>query len=463
MTRKIRLYAFEQNCVVAESPGLWRHPEDRSCDYTSISYWTDLARTLERGLFDGLFIADVLGLYEVYEGSRDPALREAAQVPENDPSLIVSAMAAVTEHLGFGITASVAFEHPFPFARRMSTLDHLTNGRIGWNVVTSYNASGMRNLGHAGQMNHNNRYALADEYLEVCYKLWEGSWEDGAVLRDRASGAYADPARIHDINHVGEHFQVPGMHLSEPSPQRTPVIYQAGSSPRGKQFASQNAEAVFTAAPTKAVLRDTVADIRRLLVEEGREPDSAVIFNQLTVITDKTSAGARAKYDDLMSYVSVEGAMVLMSQWLGTDFSKMDLDQPLDENADRNISISSAIDAFMGSNSSGKQWTVGDIVRWGGIGGLAPVFVGSAVEVADQMQAWVEETDVDGFNLSRAIAHGTHEDAVNYLVPELQRRGAYQTEYRPGTLREKLFAKGSRLPDSHRGASFRIKNSSAGN
>ncbi|TJY67248.1 LLM class flavin-dependent oxidoreductase [Arthrobacter sp. CAU 1506] len=457
MTREIRLFAFEQNCVMAEAPGLWRHPECRSMDYTSLEYWTSLAKTLERGMFDGLFIADVLGLYEVYESSRNPAIREAAQVPENDPSLLVSAMAGVTEHLGFGITASVAFEHPYPFARRMSTLDHLTNGRSGWNVVTSYNESGLRNLGFASQMTHANRYDLAEEYLEVCYKLWEGSWEDGAVLRDQERGVYADPSRVHDIDHVGKIFTVPGMHLSEPSPQRSPIIFQAGSSSRGKAFASQNAEAIFTAAPTKEVLRATVSDIRRLLVEAGREPDSAVIFNQMTVITDETSEGAKAKYEDYLKYVSLEGSMVLMSQWLGTDFSKYDLSQPLDENANRDISITSAIDAFMASKPEGESWTIGDIVQWGAIGGLGPVVVGSAQEVADQMQEWVEESGVDGFCLSRAIAHKTHEDVVDYVIPELQRRGVYKTKYREGTLREKLFNKGPHLPADHRAANFRVE------
>src|SRR6201999_4256674 len=280
MPRPIRLNAFDMNCVAHQSPGLWRHPDDRAWDYKKLSYWTELAQLLERGRFDGLFIADVLGIYDVYGGSRDATVRNATPVPVNDPAMVVSAMAAVTEPasllsamaavpegLGFGLTASLSFEHPYPFARRMSTLDHLTDGRVGWNVGTSYLKSRAANMGEAAQGNHDSRYAVADESLEVCYKLWEGSWEDDAVIRDRAAGVFTDPSKVHGIGHEGEFFKVPGIHLSEPSPQRSPVIYQAGASSRGRQFAAEHAEAIFTAAPTKEILKEVVGDIRRRMVE----------------------------------------------------------------------------------------------------------------------------------------------------------------------------------------------------
>ncbi len=192
MTKKISFNAFEMNCIAHQSPGLWRHPQDRSVEYKDLEYWTDLAQILERGFFDGIFIADVLGIYDVYHQSAEHALTGAVQVPVNDPLQIVPAMAAVTKHLGFGVTTSISFEHPYPFARRISTLDHLTKGRVGWNIVTSYLESGSKNLGLKTQVNHDNRYDIADEYLEVLYKLWEGSWEEGSVLRDRESGIFAD-------------------------------------------------------------------------------------------------------------------------------------------------------------------------------------------------------------------------------------------------------------------------------
>ncbi|MEX5613835.1 LLM class flavin-dependent oxidoreductase, partial [Pseudomonas syringae] len=175
MPRQIRLNAFDMNCVGHQSPGLWAHPRDRSWQYKDLEYWTDLAKILERGKFDGLFIADVLGIYDVYRGNGEAAIRQATQVPVNDPLQLIPPMALVTEHLGFGLTASLSFEHPYPFARRLSTLDHLTKGRAGWNIVTSYLESGAKNLGQKTLTEHDARYDYAEEYLEVCYKLWEGS------------------------------------------------------------------------------------------------------------------------------------------------------------------------------------------------------------------------------------------------------------------------------------------------
>ena len=374
MTRPIRLNAFDMNCVAHQSPGLWRHPEDQSWRYKDLRYWTDLAQLLERGRFDGLFIADVLGVYDVYGGTADAAIRQGAQIPVNDPSLLVSAMAHVTEHLGFGMTASTSFEHPYPFARRMSTLDHLTEGRIGWNIVTSYLASGARNLGQSDQLAHNDRYDVADEYLEVCYKLWEGSWEDDAVLRDAERGIFSDPAKVHPIEHDGRFYQVPGHHLSEPSPQRTPTIYQAGASSRGKRFAAENAEAIFVAAPTKALLTKVVADLRAQLAEAGRDPYSARIFNLQTVIVDETEAKAQAKHDDLRRFASDEGSLTFMSGWMGIDLSQYDLDDPI-EQVESNA-IQAAVEAFSSADPDGGAWTVRDVARWGGIGGMGPLTVG---------------------------------------------------------------------------------------
>lgn len=456
MTKQIRFNAFDMNCVAHQSSGMWRHPQDQSHRYKELGYWTDLAQLLEKGHFDGLFIADVLGTYDVYGNSNEAAIRHGAQVPVNDPMLLVSAMAAVTENLGFGVTAGTAYEHPYPFARRMTTLDHLTNGRVGWNVVTGYLPSAARNMGHDDQLEHDQRYDVADEYLEVTYKLWEGSWEDDAVIRDRESGVFTDPAKVHEIGHYGTHYTVPGIHISEPSPQRTPVIYQAGASPRGIAFAAGNAEAIFVAAPTKTVLAGTVKRIRDALEEAGRDRYSAKIYTLLTIITDETSEKAQAKYEDYLQYASDEGALVFMSGWMGIDLSQFDLDEPIG-NVKSNA-IQSTVANFQQANDDGREWKVRDIARLGNIGGLGPRVVGSPEEVADFLQDWVEETDVDGFNLAYAITPGTFEDIVEFIVPELQRRGVYQAEYTPGTLRHKLHGRGDRLPDEHRGASFATRN-----
>lgn len=199
--KPIVLNAFNMNCVGHIQHGLWAHPRDRSIDYHRIPYWTDLARTLERGLFDSLFIADILGVYDVYQGNVDLTLRESVQLPVNDPMLLVSAMAAQTRHLGFGITVNPISEHPYLLARRFSTVDHLTEGRFGWNIVTGYLDSAARAIGLREQLGHDARYEQADEYLELLYKLLEGSWEDGAVRRDKAARIYADPAKVHKVRH----------------------------------------------------------------------------------------------------------------------------------------------------------------------------------------------------------------------------------------------------------------------
>ena len=268
--KHIIVNAFNMNCVGHINHGQWTHPRDRSQDYTRLDYWTGLARTLERGLFDGLFLADILGSYDIYGDGVDVTLRESVQLPVNDPILLVSAMAAVTRHLGFGVTVNVNQEAPYTFARRLSTLDHLTEGRIGWNIVTGYLDSAARAVGRDGLTGHDLRYDQADEYLEVLYKLLERSWDDNAVIRDRGARIYADPAKVRKVIHHGRFYDVEGYHLSEPSPQRTPVLFQAGASGRGQRFAARHAECVFISAPGKDLARQASRSIRQAVVAAGR-------------------------------------------------------------------------------------------------------------------------------------------------------------------------------------------------
>ncbi|ENG3780852.1 TPA: LLM class flavin-dependent oxidoreductase, partial [Acinetobacter baumannii] len=388
----------------------------------------------------------------VYHQSAEHALTGAVQVPVNDPLQIVPAMAAVTKHLGFGVTTSISFEHPYPFARRISTLDHLTKGRVGWNIVTSYLESGSKNLGLKTQVNHDNRYDIADEYLEVLYKLWEGSWEEGSVLRDRESGIFADHKKVHPIQHEGKYFTVPGIHICEPSPQRTPVLYQAGASSRGQKFASQNAECVFIAAPSKIATKKVVQGIRQKLVQEGRDPYSVKIYALLSIVTDETDAKAQAKFKEYQSYGSYDGALTLLSGWSGVDFSQY---QPTDKvEYIQTNAIQSLLDSYVNADPE-RVWTIEEIANWNSLGGNGPVLVGSAETVSDALQQWVEDTDVDGFNLAYILAHQTFADVVEFIVPELQKRGVYQTSYAQGTLREKLFGAGPYLPENHRGAKYR--------
>lgn len=450
MPREIRFNAFDMNCVGHQSPGLWAHPRDRSWKYKDLDYWQDLARTLERGIFDGIFIADVVGYYDVYKGSNYHAIHQAAQIPVNDPLQLAAPIALATEHLGIGITASTSFEHPYTFARRLATADHHTKGRVGWNIVTSYLESGARNVGQGGLRRHDNRYEVAAEYVEVLYKLLEGSWEEGAVLRDRDRRIFTDPAKVHEIGHKGKYFDVPGYQLSEPSPQRTPVLYQAGASGPGKAFAAAHAECIFVAAPTRSVLKSYVADIRARIAQSGRDPKKVFIYTLITIITDETEEKAQKKFEDYKRYVSYDGSLTFMSGWSGIDFGQYaptDVVERIETNA-----IHSFVEHIAGGD---KSWTIDELAQFGGIGGMGPVFVGSPERIADILQEWVEDTDVDGFNIAYAVTPDSFEDVVGHIVPELQKRGAYPKAYKPGTLREKLFGDGAYLPANHPADAYR--------
>ncbi|MBP2080066.1 LLM class flavin-dependent oxidoreductase [Oceanobacillus polygoni] len=449
MTRKrIFLNAFDMNTPGHQSPGLWAHPEDQSHRYKDSEYWIDLAKTLEKGRFDAVFIADVLGTYDVYGESRDAAVRNGTQSPVNDPFLIVPYMAAVTKHLGFGITASVTHEHPYTFARKISTLDHLTNGRIGWNIVTSYLKSAAVNMGLEDQINHDERYNIADEYLEVCYKLWEESWEDNAVKLDKENRIYTDPSKVHDINHQGKYYQVPGAHLCEPSPQRTPVLYQAGASKKGRAFAANNAELVFIGAPTIATAKATVDKLQADIERAGRSREEVKILTMFVPIVGKTEAEAKEKYKDYQQYISAEGALALFGGWTGVDLSQYAKDQEI--SYIENDSIRSALENFTKIHPD-RPSTVEDVIQTIGIGGMGATAIGSPEQVADEMERWVNEAGIDGFNIAYAITPGSFKDFVELVVPVLQERGLVQTEYEGSTLRDNLFGKGDKLLDTHPG------------
>jgi len=448
MSRQILVNAFDMNCPTHLVAGTWRDPESDVAGYKDLEYWTELAQICERGLFDGIFIADVLGVYDVFGGSPDAALRAGAQVPVNDPSLVVPAMAAVTKHLGFGVTCSTSFEHPYTFARRMSTLDHLTKGRVGWNIVTSYLESGARNVGLDGQVRHDNRYDIADEYMEVLYKLWEGSWEDDAVVADAARNIYVDPEKVHSIEHAGEHFKVPGIHLSEPSPQRTPLLYQAGASSRGIEFAADHAEAVFMGASDAAEMKKRVAKLRARLAEVGRDPYDIKVFGGYSVVVAPTDAEAEEKHQHYLDLKDPEGTLTLWSGWMGFDLSPYGLDEPL------KYVPNEAMQSINDQLGDGK-WTVRDLIYDSGMGASGQTAVGGPETVADQIEEWIDSTDSDGLNLNHIVTPGSYRDFAELVVPELQRRGRYRTSYDEGTLREKLFGRGSRLPETHRADQYR--------
>jgi len=450
--RELRFNAFNMTAPGHNWAGLWSHPRDTSIDYNSLDYWIEFAKTAERGLFDGIFLADVFGVYDVFGDSPDTAIRHGVQIPNADPTLFVSAMALVTKHLGFGITANLTLDHPYHFARRFSTLDHLTQGRIGWNIVTGYLESGARGMGFEASRAHDDRYDVAEDFLAATYKLWEGSWAQDAVRRDRANGVFTDPNKVRAIHHDGPHYRVNGIHLSEPSPQRTPLLYQAGASKRGRFFAAKHAEAIFLNGQTKPMLAETVRAIRATTKEFGRAPYDIQLFAGLNVIVAPTRGEAKDLHEEYSRYVDQRGQLALLSGWTGIDFAQFEPDQAL-QYVESNA-IQSMVENL--TQRSDTPMRISDLASLSPAGARAPFVVGSPQDVADELVDWARATDIDGFNLVRLVAPESLAAFVDLVIPELQSRGLYKTVYREGTLREKLFLGGGRLlPTTHPAAQFR--------
>lgn len=361
-------------------------------------------------------------------------------------------MALATRHIGFGVTANINCDHPFVFARRFSTLDHLTDGRLGWNIVTGYLDSGVRGMGQLTVREHDQRYEVAEDYLAALYKLWEGSWEDGAVARDRKAGLFTYPDKVHVVDHDGPYFKVHARALAEPSRQRTPVLYQAGTSAQGRIFAGRHAEAVFLNGQTTEIAAQAVRDVRAAARAAGRDPYDIITLLGATVIVAPTSAEARELKVEYQQYLHTAGQLALVSGWTGVDLSTLSLDDALP--FVRSNAIRSTLENL--TVRAKAPTAIRDLLDFTPVGARAPVFVGSPIEVADQIEAWVDATDVDGFNLVRTVMPESLASIVDLLIPELQLRGRFKTGYCEGSLREQLFAGGSaRLPDSHPAASYR--------
>ena len=441
------LNAFSMNCVSHIQQGMWTREDTRQVEFGSLDPWIELAKVAEKGCFDTIFLADVIGLYDNYKGNADTSFREAMQVPVNDPMLLIPAMAAVTEHLGFAFTSSILQAHPFTFARQLSTLDHLTDGRVAWNIVTSYLPNAGSNLGFDGLPGHEERYARADEYLEIIYKLLEGSWADDAVVNDRQRRMYVNPDRVRPINHRGPHYDVAGPHLSAPSLQRTPVLFQAGMSETGREFAAQHAECVFVVGSSRSGPA-IAADLHQRALSYGRSDSDLMLIGGVAPIVGGTEAEALAKRDEYKSDLSIEAGLAHISGNIGADLGDIDPAEPL-ENF-RTEGVQGFVKNLLDSAPPGTR-TMGDLVR----SNLAGAWlVGSAEQVADELQRRFE-SGLDGFNLTYTVTPGTFVDFVEGVVPILQERGLVQSEYSTGSLRRKLFGS-DKLPASHPAAKFRF-------
>jgi len=258
--KKAHLLGFVQHGVNSHATGMWRHPKDKiNWDWSRPAYWQHMARTMERGMFDAMFIADELAPYNNYEGSSDATVKYAVQCPVHEPSTIVPIVTTATTHLGVGVTLSTAFEHPYSMVRRLSSFDHLSGGRIAWNIVSSYSKSEWDAYG-VEMTKRSGRYERMEEYMELCYKLWD-SWEPDAIVADRTTGVFADPTKVREVNHVGEYFRCKARSFVFRSPQGYPVLWQAGSSDRGRDFAAKHAEAIFAVHPNVERMREYTDDL----------------------------------------------------------------------------------------------------------------------------------------------------------------------------------------------------------
>jgi len=457
--KQLILNAFAMQAPGHLNPGLWKYPADTSTKYANIKHWISLAQKLEKARFHAIFFADVLGGYDVYNGpaNLDATIPAAAQFPINDPLYSIPAMAAATESIGFGVTASTTYENPYMLARKFSTVDHLSEGRVAWNIVTSYLDSAARNFGLNTQVEHDERYRIANEYMEVTYKLWEGSWRDNAVSA-APKGSYADPKAVRQINHKGKHFDIPGPHVCEPSKQRTPFLFQAGTSSAGRKFAATHAEAIFLNGHTAELVRPSVDSIRTQANEFGRDPNSIKIVAGLLVIVAETDEKAHERFRELASYGDREGALALFGGWSGYDLGKYGDDEDFRFLDTAPPAVRSMVNHWAKSSPEGTKWNKKTIAEHLIIGGNGAKVIGSPKTVADELQRWAEVADVDGFNLSYAAVPETFDDIIEHLLPELRRRGIFWDDYAVpgGTLRENYLglAGHCRLSETHPGAKF---------
>ncbi|KJL32484.1 NtaA/DmoA family FMN-dependent monooxygenase [Microbacterium oxydans] len=438
--RRPLLYGlYEQACVGNGSGAvsLWTHPADERLGATSLKYWLDLGRRAEDAGFDLFFFGDVLGLYDTYRGGAATALEWGVELPAHDPLMHIPALAAVTERIAFGATVSTTYEHPFAHARRFSTLDHLTAGRIAWNIVTSYLPGAAANFG-LDVMAHDSRYDRADEFLDVVYDLWERSWDPGAFVGSKERRLFADPSKVHRIDHEGAHFAVAGPHLSIPSPQRTPYLIQAGWSPRGREFAARHAELIFVGDSDPQAIRAGLAGIRARAAELGRDPEQIRAVVGMNPVIARTRIEVQEKLDGYQAHYNADAQLAAYAGWSGIDFSTYADDEPI---AKQNTTHTQTKE----TRTDAPPLTAGDVrARFASVTAFADDrYIGTPDEVAANIEEFVDESGVDGFLLHQFLSPGTLDDFSELLAPKLRERGLFGGFPNSGTLRSRLRTDGS--------------------
>ena len=432
--QKIHFAQFLTHGPSYHSLGMWRHPktEFTTDNWARPELYQHIAKTCERGLFDMVFFADLNYISDTYTGSLAPALRYAAQAPEHDPIPLIGWMAAVTEHIGLGATFSTSNQHPFYAARMWATLDHLTGGRAAWNVVTSINRNQQANYG-TERADADTRYDQAHEYMEVCRKLWD-SWEEDAVVMDQEGAVFANPDKVHRIEHEGQFFKSRGPLNVVRSPQNGPAILQAGTSPKGMDFAAKYADGIFAIQPHPESAATYFADVKGRMETMGRDPNHCRILFGAQPIIGETEAEAREKQEEHNELVPLDAGMTILSAHLDYDLSQIPLDADMTTREEPELHRMRT--RFM--RPDGTPMTLREVAHRHGQGVGLPQFVGTVKSVADQMEAFIDTVGGDGFMLTPIFSPGAIDEFVDLLVPEFQRRSLYRTEYKGRTQREIL-------------------------
>lgn len=426
--------------------GLWRETGDRSATgYRSLRYWTDMARKLEAACLDAVFFADMHGVHDIYGGDAAASVRHAVECPAIDPVPLIPALSAVTERLGFVVTLSTSYFQPYHCARLFSTLDHLTEGRIGWNIVTS-DLRMSEKIGMGEYVPHDERYDRADEYMTVVRSLWERSWADRALRRDVAEDLFSDPADVRNVTFDGRWFSLDTPHSSEPSPQRTPFLYQAGSSDRGVRFAAQWSEVVFVTLSSPRRGKDHVARLRQQAAERGRDPRSIKIIQGMPFLIGVDEGDVRAKADRFVSLTSRGGLLAKWCGWVGVDLAAYPDDAKIHEVLAED---GKSVTGFFAEAGPTRDWTVADVRDFVAVPRRPHRYdrltlCGTPSQVADRMEEYLTVADVDGFNVYPCPPSSGIDDLCDLLIPELQRRGLFRTAYDPAetTLRERHLGSG---------------------
>ncbi|ODU01629.1 MAG: monooxygenase [Pseudonocardia sp. SCN 72-86] len=430
------MVGFMQAGNVTVYSGSWRYPS-ADLGFLTMDYYQHIARTLEAGRFDCVFFDDRLAMPGVYGNSVAEAVRYGARPIKLDLTAVLGGIIGATSRIGIGATYSTTYYDPFHVARTFATLDHLSGGRAAWNVVTSVNDSEAQNFGLESHLDHDERYDRAHEFLEAVGALWD-SWEDDALILDQASGEFADPARVHEVNHDGKYFSVRGPLTVPRTPQGRPAILQAGSSGRGREFAAQWADMIFTADPGLPVAQQHYKDQRERIAASGRDPDSVKILPMAYAVVGETQAIAEEKERLFLdAYVHPVASLTLLSEVMNYDFAKHDLDDPVTEEM---MAASGGIRGLADGvrRHLDREVTVRDLAAHRATLLQGPRFVGTPDRVADQMQEWVESGGCDGFVLAATHLPGAFEEFVRMVVPILQERGLMRSDYEGTTLRDHL-------------------------